>query len=919
MTPFLKSIAEQLHATYGQSIAHIEIVVPGKRAGLFLRKYLAECYNQAFIAPVIRTLPDFISALYDKNTTGKLELLLLLYHTYKKRMGDQADTFEVFSKWATTALNDFADIEQSLVNGKTLFRDLRDIKEIENWSFNQQPLSEGQNDYLLFWNQLGQIYADFRNAQLNEEKFSYALLCNLLANAIPAEKLRADIEMIWFVGLSNLSKAESKIIEKLADAGKAKIVWDADVYYLENSIHEAGHALRSQAKKSDILAIDALSHTTKSIRSCETTTPYSQTLYTRDLLKKLSPEEIEETAIVLADQSLLLPLVKNLPAIENKINIALGYPIKQTAAFKLIKSLIQLHIPVPGKEKRGTYYKHFFRVLEQQILAEQIREDLPAIRSSIANDKRIYFKENQLTDFVQQYETLKEIDFIFAEENRTSTRWIKNTIQLLDILLLKSSDEFENEAILRIQDILAEMLVLVSEVPDFQDLKSIQIFLQHYLSQEAITFTGEPLEGLQILNMVETRALDFKNIIIIGANEDLFPGNLQEQSLIPFDVRKIFELPTVIDKEATYGYTLYRLLQRAENITFLYASITSDFKGTERSRYITQIELELCDINKNIHFQESNVVLPIDASSAIDIAIPNDDFARGRIQKLWENGLSPSALNKYLQCPLDFYYRYVLGLGEEEEVEENISAATFGSAVHEVLEKFFAIHLNSFPNESELNDFRNALKPALREAFNKHYGAGDLDYGENYLQFSLALKMLETIVDFELRELKRRTQENIPCKIIGIESKFDADINGEQHGIPFALKIKGKADRVDEEGSFVRIIDYKTGKVESKDVTINKEMSALFDGSHGKMIQLLFYSFMLYSNGHSAENIRAALFSLKNFSSGWQYLQTKQEDGITTEILLEFEQQLALTALSMLETVDFRHNPESLYCEYCNR
>lgn len=919
MTAFLKSIAQQLHETYGQNISDISIVTPGKRAGLFLRKHLSQVYAAPFIAPKIFTLPEFIGILADKNTSSKLELLLLFYRVYKKRMDQHAESFEVFSKWASTALSDFSDIEQSLVDGQSLFRDLRDIKEIENWSFNQNPLSEIQNEYLEFWNQLGIIYADFRSAQLNEEKYSYALLCNLLAKSTPAEKLNQDTEKVWFVGLSNLSKAESKVIEKLQEAGKAKIIWDADEYYYNNNIHEAGYALRSTAKKNDIQLTNNLLESTKIINTCETTTPYSQTLYTRDILAKLNKEDIEETAIVLADQSLLLPLLKNLPAIENKINIALGYPLKQTAAFKLVKSLIQLHIPIPGKEKRGTYYKHFFKVIEQQSLADLIHADIVLIRKAIADEKRIYFRGNQLLEFVERFPSLTKIKYIFTDENRTSARWIKNILALFDELIQNSKDEFETEALLRTQDILAEILNMINEHPDFEELKSLHVFLQHFLGQEAITFTGEPLEGLQILNMVETRALDFKNLIIIGANEDLFPGNLQEQSLIPFDVRKIFELPTVIDKEATYGYTLYRLLQRADNITFLYSSITSDFKGTERSRYITQIELELCAANKNIQFSKISVSLPVDANALNEIEILNDEFARERIKKIWENGISPSALNKYLQCPLDFYYRYILGLGEEESVEENISAATFGSAVHEVLEKFFEKHILSFPTKEDLLQFKNNLQPLLRDAFKNNYGSGDLDYGENYLQFSLANKMLETIVDFELKEFEYREKHNISSKIIGIESKFEATIENQLVDIPFQLKVKGKADRLDEENGIIRIIDYKTGKVVEKDVTIDKPMTHYFEGGHGKMIQLLFYTLMLSANGHSTENIRAALFSLKNFSSGWQYLKRKEEDGITDEILNAFKEQLILSAKSMLEIVSFKHNPDSLYCEYCNR
>lgn len=919
MKPFLKSVAEQVFETFGDDIVNTEIVVPGKRAGLFLKKYLAETFQRSFLAPRIVTLPEFTSGLIEKPITSRLELLLLLYKVYRKRLGENAEPFDTFSKWATTALSDFSDIEQSLVSGSTLFKDLRDIKEIENWSFHQQTLSEAQQHYLEFWNQLGGIYTDFRTAQLAEDKYSYALICHTLAKGTPAALLKDSVRAVWFTGLSHLSVAENKILQKLSEAGKARIIWDADPFYLDNPIHEAGSFLRNHAQREDILLTGHFAGSGKHISAYETTTPYSQALLVKDLIRKTDPSEMDRTAIILADQNVLLPLIKNLPPIDNKINIALGYPLRQTAVFKLLRSLLQLHIPQPGKEKRGTYYKNILRVIEQQSLNEWLGNEIRDIRATIIKEKRTYFRNDHLQSFVSSFPALHSIAFIFHPENKNPDTWLENVIRLLDILPAKNNDEFERECILRAQDILAEIRQLISVNGHFGELRSVQVFLQHLLSQEAIAFTGEPLEGLQILSMVETRAIDFRNIIIVGANEDQLPGNLQDTSLIPFDVRKIFGMPTVVEKETTYSYTLYRLLQRAENINFLYSSITADFKGTEQSRYITQIELELSDYNPGIQFRKIKASLPIDSDAIAEIKAVNDDFTRQRIEKLWASGISPSALNKYLTCPLDFYYRYILGLGEEEEIEENISASTFGSAVHEVLEEFFVQFLNGFPSEEELQAFRDELPALLRVAFKNHYGLGELDYGENYLQFSLALRMLETIVDFEQKEMERRKKENTVCRIEAIESSFEADIDHERLGIPFPMKIRGKADRVDREQGFIRIIDYKTGSVEAKDVTIDTSVRKTFEKASGKTIQLLFYTYMLASQGHAPENIRAALFSLKKFSSGWQYLSDGQSQALSGEMLDEFEEQLALCAREMIECSHFSHNPESRYCEYCMR
>lgn len=922
--PFLKQVASELIAKHQDDLAHLWIVVPGKRAGLFLRKYLAEALGKPIFAPQIFTLPDFVSRLSDKSTSTKLDLLLELYSTYKAIKGDTAEPFDVFSKWGTTALQDFADIEQSLVSPTTLFKDLRDIKEIENWSFHQQELSDSQKQYLDFWNQLGPLYQEFRESQLNKGKYSYALLCNELSKATPAGLLPENVKDLWFVGLSNLSKAEQRIIAKLREANKANVRWDVDDYYLLNDKHEAGSFLRHHTRSQDHINPNGWLEIPKTITSYETTTPYSQALLAGELIGKFDISKAEQTAVIIADSSLLIPLIKNLPQLDCKVNIAMGYPLKQTAILRLLKSFLHLHSLNNEKAKRGIYYKTFLQFLEQESLSVYLKEETQSIRSLLASQKKIYLRPSDIHQFQTDHPLFQKLEYVFEGKNKKPSHWLKSALRLLDELYqLEIGNDFELECILRAQELLSEVIAIVSETStgasDAEDMKSLITMINQLLGNESITFTGEPLEGLQILNMVETRAIDFEHVIIIGANEDQLPGNLSDNSLIPYDVRYLYEMPIIADKESTYAYTLYRLLQRASKIDFLYSSITSDFKGTEQSRYITQLEIELpqyTDKHQLIHVKSS---LNINDIGENVMRIPNDEYAKKRVQEIWEAGISPSALNKFLTCPLDFYYRYILGLGEEEEVEEYISAATFGSAVHDVLENFFKEYVDDFPTKEALLSFKTILGPELEKAFHRHYGIGDLDYGENYLQYSLALKMLEKAVDFEINQLKEREKEGKWCKISSIESFLSADI--PQTEIPFSLKIKGKADRIDDESGVMRIIDYKTGAVSDADVKIksDKAFENVFDGKNSKAVQLLFYSYMKSKEGIAPENIQSALFSLKNHSSGWQYLTVDDRTYASTDDLILFEQQLIATAKKMLALSVFEHSPNSKHCEYCNR
>ena len=922
MTAFLELIADDLIEKHGKELRDVWIILPGKRAGLFLRKYLAQKLGQSFFAPQIFTLPDFISKLANKNTTSKLDLLLLLFQVYKEKMGEQAESFDVFSKWGSTALSDFADIEQALASGSAIFKDLRDIKEIDNWSFNSAELSESQLNYLEFWNQLGAIYTRFREEQKNQEKYSYALLCNDIAQKEPASLIPADVKNIWIAGLSNLSKAEQRIVQKLKDSNKAQIKWDADDYYLMNDMHEAGSFLRRWTTKEDRIQNNDWRDIAKTINNYETTTPYSQALLVSQLISGITPEQADKTAIILADATLLIPIVRNIPQLDCKVNIALGYPLKQTAILKLMKSLLALHMAPEIKAKRGIYYKLFLQVVEQQSLAKYLGNEIQSIRSAIARDKRIYIRPQDMDVFMQQFPRLSKLAFIFSTENRIPESWLKTMLRLTDELLaIEEENEFEIECILRAQELLAEVVSILANGEEFNEMKSLHTVIQQLLGNESITFTGEPLEGLQILNMVETRAIDFEHVIIVGANEDQLPGNLSDQSLIPFDVRTIYDLPIMADREATYAYTLYRLLQRASRIDFLYSSITADFRGTEKSRYITQLEIEL-RYHSDIHsFNYIKSSLPATEISD-QLSVPNDDYARERIKKLWAEGISPSALNKYLTCPLDFYYRYILGLGEEEEVEELISSATFGSAVHDVLEHFFSRHIQSFPTLQDLKVFKAELSDRLKEAFKKHYGIGDLDYGENYLQFSLALKMLEKAVEFEIKQIDERKRTGAVCTISAIESKLTATVEHNQQLIDFPLTLKGKADRIDEEDDIIRIIDYKTGSVSENDVKLKSGKSTFSDNftSHNtKVVQLLFYIYMKSKEGIAPERIRAALFSLKNHSSGWQLLLNGEDEFITAKEISAFEDEMVRIAKEMIELNAFTHQSDSKHCEYCMR
>jgi exonuclease V gamma subunit len=312
------------------------------------------------------------------------------------------------------------------------------------------------------------------------------------------------------------------------------------------------------------------------------------------------------------------------------------------------------------------------------------------IQRYVMRRKFIYIREKELKELVEKLPAMSLLRDLLTTENFDLPNCIVRLKKFLSVFIeADSADELTKETALRLQQILGRIEIHMEGNAFLNEVPLLDLLFQHYASQETIAFQGEPLEGLQVLNMVETRAVDFKHVIIVGANDEQFPGNGRSQSLIPFDLRKAFELPSPEEREGTIAYSFYRLLQRAEDVRLLYHTLSSDYKMTEPSRYLMQIGQELTGYGNRTNvrhedFEHSNKFLQTGEEE-----IEANEFSTQRIHDLMAYGISPSAINKFMRCPLDFYYRYVVGLGEVESLEENMEASTFGSIVHDVLETLY--------------------------------------------------------------------------------------------------------------------------------------------------------------------------------------------------------------------------------------
>jgi CRISPR/Cas system-associated exonuclease Cas4 (RecB family) len=446
----------------------------------------------------------------------------------------------------------------------------------------------------------------------------------------------------------------------------------------------------------------------------------------------------------------------------------------------------------------------------------------------------------------------------------------------------------------------------------------LDLLFQHYASQETIAFQGEPLEGLQVLSMVETRAVDFKHVIIVGANDEQFPGNGRAQSLIPFDLRKAFELPSPEEREGTIAYSFYRLLQRAEDVRMLYHTLSSDYKMTEPSRYLLQIEQELTGYGNRTFvryedFEHSNKFLQTGEEEIVA-----NEFSTKRIHDLLEYGISPSAINKFMRCPLDFYYRYVIGLGEVESLEENMEASTFGSIVHDVLETLYKRYVGMTMQDEDFNGFKLELDTLIDEAIHRLYNSNFELAGFDIIMRRIVQRMIEVVLEHDqlkFSEARANGEERI---VNGVEVELKAELPMDKIGVNLPASVRGKADRVDEQNGNFMVLDYKTGSVKSDELKLSDKEGPWLKDTKPKLLQILTYSYMWVKDGHAPEHTQAMLFGLKQAKQGPVPLMRGQDPAILREADIEkFEEELLGVLKSLLETEVFRHNPESEYCEFC--
>lgn len=947
-------------------LKNVCVVLPSRRAVFYFKKELAQLSKLPFIAPEVYAIDDFVMRMSGVNQIDAVSLLFELYEIFKKY--DPEVKFDKFISWAPTLLRDFDTIDQYLVeNPKSLFEYMSEAKALARW--NLELLASGKPElektqstdkYFKLFENIFNVYHDLHKS-LEDKGLSYrGMAYRHLAESIKSLLLDTEgngiiFEKFYFVGFNALSKSEEKIIETLVKTNRAETLWDADSYIMSNKFnHKAGTLLRQykgsgKFGKWNWISDDLLNSDKKvqiiGVENASLQAKVAGHIYAEAVVgnPKIS------TVIVLCDENLLQPVMYSLDEQISDFNITMGLSLRGSMLFTLIDALFELQQNIAefktkdgGKFKMPKFsHRHIFKVLNHPFIRryEQIKYSSQANRKSAFRDtlqeilKRnsVYLSQDEMLAFGENEPIFKILFTRWGDNSEKALHAFYDLIDELRSIYRESTDAIETEYLYLFLTILHRLEKILFQNKELK-LKSFKHFLYELIKQEKIPFSGEPISNLQIMGMLETRCLDFDRVILLSVNEGVLPVGKTVNSLIPFDACIKYHLPIHSDQDAVMSYHFFRLLQRAKEIDILYVIPNGEgvgVGGTEKSRFILQIENELAKENVNI-----KITYPkIEFAKSID----NESFNKIKIQKtneiltnvsklIADKGIYPTLLSLYLRCSLQFYFDKIAGISKREEIDENFGADIFGTWIHNTLEK---IDKDFGPKISEENveTIISQIVNRLDETYQEKFGGYVVEAGMNYLLKQVAEQLLK---DFFKTQHNTQT---FPMEVMEVEKQIVVSFEKTILGKVQIIKIAGRIDRIEREGKVLKVIDYKTGKVTLKDLQKPKDEAlevTLINPDKEKLRQLWLYQYLMLKNqqektlelgGEKLQNyeVIAKIYSFRNLKENLEVNLSFDSNPTISGFIEKSEEILTDIVTEMLNhEINFLQTDNLQTCERCD-
>lgn len=893
MVTFIEDVLKDLKEKQ-VDFSSLIFVLPSKRAGVFLKYHLPNFVKQTIFAPEIISIENFVEDLSQLKQLSNVELLFHFYDTYKKVTPKvELESFESFSKWSQILLQDFNEIDRYLVPSNDIFDYLSAIQELNHWSLEEQK-TEFVSNYLKFWKRLKIYYNQF-NEDLLQSGVAYQGLIYKEAVEHVESYIQNNTKHHIFLGFNALNTSEEQIIQAFLQNETALIYWDIDNTFINDTLHGAGYFTRQHRdnwayfKKNNFNWIANNYKKEKNITVIGCPKSVGQSKYVGSLLDELSKKNnnLSKTAVVLGEENLLIPVLNAIPEQIKALNVTMGFPLKSIPLATLFEQLFNIH-------KRNTkrfYFKDVLAVLSNQMVQPVLKSGT-AINNAIQKNNIVFITFDELIALAESED--KSIIKLLFEDWDTSIETVLEKCAQLIITVKKALDTNKNknrlelEYLFRFHTLFNEIINLNKTYNYINDVSTLHSIYKELLSSETLDFKGEPLDGLQIMGMLESRVLDFETVIITSVNEGILPSGKSHNSFIPFDVKLENKLPTYKEKDAVYTYHFYKLIQRAKNIYIIYNTEVDALKGGEKSRFITQLEVE------GYHNIKHKIAAPkVPVLHHKLTSIKKDNSAIERLEVIAGKGFSPSSLTNYIRNPLDFYFDKILGIKDIEDVEETVAANTLGSVIHNVLEDFYKPLQGEYLTIEQLKKMKTLIDSRVTHHFTDLYKKGDITTGKNLISFEIAKRYISNFINSEIEALKADNT----IKIIAIEVDNTIKINMPE--LNFPVKLTGKVDRVDMLNGVIRIIDYKSGKVLQNNLEIIDWDTLTSDyKAYSKPFQVLTYAYMMHLENKIKLPVEAGIISFKNLQEGFlkfakkESTYGKKNTVITEDILLAFEIEL---------------------------
>ena len=931
---FLEELAEDIYNRYGKELHNLQLLFPNKRVPLFFLKALSKHIDPPSWAPSVSSLEDFLYSGTGYEKPEKLSLLITLYKIHKelweeKNRKDEHIFFDSFSFWGEVILRDFEEIDASMLEAEKIFVHVEALKDVETkfsfldeshraiakrfWSHFLQDTSKRKTNFTKFWQTLPYLYNRLRT-ELSVRRQAYPGLLQRIVAEHPNYYPQLLQKRLIFVGFNFLSKAEQTFVRYAVAEQKAEVHWDLDAFYIENANHEAGHFLR-RYQKDAVLSPTFPNILPKRERPPKlhvhtVSSPVSQAKAAatklHDYLESYPKKPPERTAIVLPQEYMLLPLLHTIPNCE--ANITMGYRLSATP----LRDLVQIFLSLDVKE--GSISLSEWRLLLEHPYVSVLCPSLPEVwRPSLATER----KKLQSND----KELLQYPDFlvkaVFSEEDL-----LKRLKRLAEGLQVEATTE--NSSFNRLEqaylstfshmlDTLEKALSKegLEEVLDTLTPRSQKRLLESLLHMQQLTFTGEPLKGVQITGILETHNLDFDCLIVMDMNEGSWPPSLSTTSLLPQQLRRAYGLPTHRDQDANYAYIFYRLLQRSCEVHLFYlSSDAGEATGVEKkqkSRFLYQLEydypnaqLEEVPLQHHIRIKKTNTV-----SIAKSEELLQQWKVRSR-KHTSDYALSVSALNDYLYCPLHFYYKQMLGLlPKPSSVSQQ--RLDFGKLFHKSMEILYKPLLHQRLDEERLNTAKEEAPNLIHRLLAKTYGLepkSDLN-GEPRILYAVLLRYVNRVI--ALDQQRSRKFSNLCVRYL--EQPLNLRLSLPTPTGECVFYVWGRADRIDEADGTYHILDYKTSKDRPKFVAPSEIFCNDPEGKNAAVRQLALYAWMCSSTFRKES--KAMLLSLPNLHNQPPELHSYVEKELR-ESLLECLREILDTKKPFSVT-----NEEQKSCKYC--